>query len=264
MRKPRKQLLDREGAPIVELDTRGRRLFVRSVDFAKGTTFAPHRHRYGQLIYAISGLLIVRTSGGTWIVPSLRGVWVPPEAEHSVDVLTPTQMRSAYVDARIAKFIGNTCRLVNISSLLRELIMHIGEPNNISSDEFDSAAASMLVSLVQHAASSPLAIPIPKNAMLRAIYSALIEDPSDQRTLAAWARQVGGSERTLLRRLKNETGMSFRHWRQQIRLLRSLELLARGDSVTTVALDVGYDTPSGFITSFRKSFGATPSSYFNN
>jgi AraC-like DNA-binding protein len=58
--------------------------------------------------------------------------------------------------------------------------------------------------------------------------------------------------------------MTFRVWRQQIRLLSSLERLAKGQSVTTIALDVGYNTPSGFITAFRQSFGKTPTAYFDD
>jgi AraC-like DNA-binding protein len=44
--------------------------------------------------------------------------------------------------------------------------------------------------------------------------------------------------------------------------LRALERLAAGDPVTTVALDLGYDSPSAFITMFRSRLGATPGRYF--
>jgi AraC-like DNA-binding protein len=66
----------------------------------------------------------------------------------------------------------------------------------------------------------------------------------------------------MCRHLKKETGMTFRIWRQQIRLLMSLERLAKGEPVTNVAMDVGYSTPSAFITAFRQAFGTTPKIYF--
>ena len=47
-----------------------------------------------------------------------------------------------------------------------------------------------------------------------------------------------------------------------MRLLHALRLLAAGQSVTTVALEVGYDSPSAFIAMFRRSLGATPGGYF--
>jgi AraC-like DNA-binding protein len=36
-----------------------------------------------------------------------------------------------------------------------------------------------------------------------------------------------------------ETGLSFGRWRQQLRLIEPLRLLAAGEPVTTVALEVG-------------------------
>jgi AraC-like DNA-binding protein len=61
---------------------------------------------------------------------------------------------------------------------------------------------------------------------------------------------------------QNETGMSFGAWRQQLRLLRALERIAAGDAVTTVALELGYESPSAFIAMFRKALGVSPGRYF--
>jgi AraC-like DNA-binding protein len=43
--------------------------------------------------------------------------------------------------------------------------------------------------------------------------------------------------------------------------MRSLEMLAAGMPVTTIALELGYATASSFIRLFRRTFGATPSAY---
>jgi AraC-like DNA-binding protein len=34
--------------------------------------------------------------------------------------------------------------------------------------------------------------------------------------------------------------------------------------VTTIALDLGYDSPSAFTSMFRRALGRTPSSYFSD
>src|SRR5258707_426568 len=75
-------------------------------------------------------------------------------------------------------------------------------------------------------------------------------DPGDPRTLADWARIAGASARTLERVFERETKLSFGAWRQQARLLRGLEQLASGETVTSVALELGYETPSSFIAMF--------------
>ena len=70
------------------------------------------------------------------------------------------------------------------------------------------------------------------------------------------------SSRTLARRFLAETGLPFRHWRQQVRLLEALKRLACQEHVTTVALDLGYDSPSAFIAMFKRALGVTPGQYF--
>lgn len=252
---------DTDRAPVVEFEG-SRALVVRPLNFAKGEVSAPHRHRYGQLIYAISGMLVVRAPAGSWIVPSQRGVWVPPLVEHAVEMLADTRMRSAYLDPELSGRIAGRCRVINVSNLLRDLILYAIDREAGLAQDLDAAVGLVVAQMIGDAAAFPLAVPIPDDPRLQAIYRGLADDPSEQRTFAAWARITGATERTLVRRLKSETGMTFRVWRQQIRLLASLERLARGEPVTTVALDVGYGTPSGFITAFRQSLGTTPASYF--
>ncbi|UPJ39994.1 helix-turn-helix domain-containing protein [Bradyrhizobium sp. 40] len=43
--------------------------------------------------------------------------------------------------------------------------------------------------------------------------------------------------------------------------MRALERLAEGNAVTTVALDLGYSSVSGFIALFRRAFGVTPAAH---
>ncbi|MNJ80766.1 HTH-type transcriptional repressor of iron protein A [compost metagenome] len=66
------------------------------------------------------------------------------------------------------------------------------------------------------------------------------------------------SEKTLTRQFQRDTGLSFRAWRQRLRLLSALPLLEQGEAVTEVALACGYDSTSAFIAAFRLHFGATP------
>ena len=109
-----------------------------------------------------------------------------------------------------------------------------------------------------------LALPMPADPRLKRIANALIAEPADSRNLDDWAKTVGASKRTLTRLFMAQTGMSFRTWRQQCRLLRSIELLASERSVTLVAGEVGYDNPSAFIAMFQRVLGTTPSRFFTD
>ncbi len=86
-------------------------------------------------------------------------------------------------------------------------------------------------------------------------------DPSDTSTLAQWATRIGVAHRTLTRQFAGETGLSFARWRQQARMLKAVELLGRGESVTTTALTVGYASVSAFIEAFAAQFGSTPARF---
>ena len=103
----------------------------------------------------------------------------------------------------------------------------------------------------------------PDPRLLRVARS-MMDNPADVRDLNAWAREVGASARTLSRLFTAQTGMTFREWRQQRRLLRALELLASGHNVTTVAAELGYDNTSAFIAMFRRCLGTTPARYLGS
>jgi len=75
---------------------------------------------------------------------------------------------------------------------------------------------------------------------------------------------AGASKRTIERLFLQETRLTLGQWRQQLRLMRSLQLLAAGHKITHVALEAGYSTPSAFIAMFRKILGVTPGRYFDN
>ena len=108
----------------------------------------------------------------------------------------------------------------------------------------------------------PFGLPMPSDPRLVIIARALLDDPSNGRTIKEWAQWAGIPERTLRCRFVIETGFTYTAWRQRACLMRALEVLAEGSAVTTVALDLGYDSVSAFIAFFKRSFGITPSTYF--
>lgn len=55
--------------------------------------------------------------------------------------------------------------------------------------------------------------------------------------------------------------MPYQAWRQQWRLMKAIELLAEGCSVSHVAFALDFSSDSAFISFFRKQTGGTPSQY---
>lgn len=76
------------------------------------------------------------------------------------------------------------------------------------------------------------------------------------------SRAAGVSERTLRRQFRSATGLSWRSYLLQARLLRAMALLAEpGPSVLAVATDVGFESVSAFTRAFVRCCGETPSAY---
>jgi AraC-like DNA-binding protein len=86
-------------------------------------------------------------------------------------------------------------------------------------------------------------------------------NPADNRGLPALAQAVHLTERTLMRRCQRDLGMSLNEWRQRLRVVKAMTFLEAGQTVETVALDLGYSGASAFIAMFKRLMGATPDEY---
>lgn len=224
-----------------------------------------HRHHRAQLLFAIEGVMTVSTRDGTWVVPPQQAVWVPAETEHDVSSKQLVAMRSLYLDPSVVDDLPTTCCVVSVSPLLRELIMRAIEIGlDYPPDGPQARLMAVIPDELARLDAEPLHLPLPADPRLRTVTDALIADPSDGRDLKAWARTAGASERTLARLFVKETGMTFGTWRQRRRLLAAIGRLAEGKPVTSVAYDLGYDSPSAFITMFRRTLGATPGRYLHH
>ena len=81
------------------------------------------------------------------------------------------------------------------------------------------------------------------------------------RSLDEFAKIAGMGRRTFTRTFRDETGMAFAMWRQQIRLMAAISMLSEGQSITNIAYEVGYESPSSFTAMFHRVLGVAPSHY---
>ena len=230
--------------------------------FAQGHDTGEHLHDRAQFVHAERGLLQVWTEEGQWSVPSGMAVWVPARVPHRVRAISDAEFVSLYIRAarpgEPAIPIPDRCGVVTVPVLLKHLIVHLKALSaGARNDRLAAVIADELIELVP----ADLHLPIPSDTRAASVAQAMIEDPSDERSLDDWAGTAGASGRTLTRLFLSETGYSFAEWRQRCRLLAALEMLAAGRPVTLVALDCGYRSPSAFSAAFTKVFGTSPRQY---
>jgi AraC-like DNA-binding protein len=220
-----------------------------------------HRHRRGQLLGSMQGLLSVHLESKVWIVPAIHAIWLPPGKLHSVNSHGPFQGWGAFIEESACANLPHSACTIRVTGLLREAVLRAATwPIDLDSARC-SSIVSVIIDEIRTLPTESFGLPLPAEERLARIARAFIADPSDERDLMGWARWGGVSSRTLSRRFVSETGFTFTAWRQRARLLRSLEMLATGMPVTNVAVDLGYSTTSAFIGLFRRTFGETPSVY---
>jgi AraC-like DNA-binding protein len=223
---------------------------------------AAHSHPRAQLLLAVRGVLRVVSASGTWVVPASQAVWVPPAVEHEVIAADSVSIRSLFVDPDAASGLPGDCRVVEVTPLLRELIakaLQVG--NDYAAEGPERRLMDVLLDQLQQLPLAPLYLPMARDKRLLSVMEALLADPADERGLAAWADQAGASSRTLARLFVKESGMTFGEWRKQLRLLEAVDRLVQGQTVTRVALELGYQSSSAFIAMFRRSLGCAPGRY---
>jgi len=246
--------------PIPALDHLPRPLYARAESLGAGSWTTRHQHDWVQFSYAISGVLGVYTSDGSYFAPPQWGVWIPAGTEHEVLTSMQAEMRSLYVRRDACPWAPGECRVLEVTPLARELIKQFCT-FAVNYPEGDSAEARLVAVLLDQLHTLPqvgFSLPLPRHPGLLVLCNGLIAAPDQPQTLQQWAVQLGVSEKTLMRLFQRETGLSFRNWRQRMRLLSSLALLEAGESVTQAALGCGYDSTSAYIAAFRQLFGATP------
>src|ERR1700733_4985999 len=240
-------------------------LAVRSLatNYASGYRIESHQHKWHQFLYAISGAITVTTSQTSWMIPTGRAVFIPAGCAHAIRMWGTGEMRTLFLSPALTGFENTACRVVEMAPLLRELVLRTVERMGLDSRAaHDSRMIGLLEDEIKtalmEAGDSPLLLPMPGEERALALARYVLQKPLIGDSVDSLAKQHGVARRTLERRFRNETGMSFGMWRQKARLLDSIRLLAEGKSVTDTALDCGYSSVSAYIAAFKGTFGYTP------
>src|SRR5262245_45014640 len=238
-------------------------LLVRSYAVTHPPNLGITRRAYpdwDQLAYAARGVMTVETSQGTWVVPPHRAVWIPAGVAYRVRMSGRVTVRTLFFRPRLrARGLPRACAALNVSPLVRELVLHASRLNTLRRGvPADRRLARLIVDQLATLPAEPLQLPTPSDTRARKAAELLHADPSGPPALSGITRAAGASKRTLERLFLRETAMTLGRWRRRLRLVEALRLLAEGHSVTRVALDVGYLSPSAFISAFRRELGTTP------
>ena len=108
---------------------------------------------------------------------------------------------------------------------------------------------------------TPLCLPTASDPLVAAAMDYTNQERRDV-TIGDVCAAIGTSERSLRRAFLATTGMSWRQYLQESRLLKAMALLAEDDqNLLSIAVTVGYHSVSAFTRAFRRYAGEAPSAY---
>jgi AraC-like DNA-binding protein len=198
-------------------------------------------------------------------VPPSRALWVPAHTVHEIQMYGVVQMHSLYMNEAAGAHMPSSCVVLNVTPLLRELVVRaVALPDTYDEEGDDGLLMRLLIAEIRRLPACALNLPLPESADLTQLCERILTDLSAKRRCDFDANDMNTSARTLYRRFLRETGITFARWKQQARLLESIRRLADGMPVTTVALDLGYESASAFSTMFRRSLGSAPRTFAAN
>lgn len=234
-------------------------------DYAHGDSEPWHQHDCAQLLHSLSGVVRVDTASGCWVVPPGRGVWLPAGTPHSLRITGHVAARTLFIDPLARADLPATCQIVQISPLLRELILaSLTLPESYLSGSRDERVYELILDEIRTLPALPFHLPEPQSEPLRGLCDRVRQNAGEGWSIGQAASVLGMSERTLNRHFQHQTGLSFREWVRRARLLEALDRLAQGQPVLRVALELGYGSHSAFTVMFRRVMGISPSDYFKN
>ena len=245
--------LERSSGPVVALAS----------DYPNGYCVPPHRHSRSQLMHALAGVVMVATSEGRWMVPPEHALWIPGGVTHSVEMLGDVKMRSLYVAPCAISGLSGHCQVFGMTELMRSLIVEaVALPFDYAAESREALVMALILEEIPRLPEKPLGLPFPTDPRFAELCRRFVAAPSPRARIDDWADSLAMSRRTFTRAFRRETGVSLSTWRQQCCLFAALPRLARGEPVTSVALDLGYDSAAAFTTMFTRMLGAPPRTYF--
>lgn len=253
---PRDRITPYPESPVVGENPRA--IVPRNTVYPKGHRISAHWHARAQFVCPTRGTITVRTQRRAWIVPPSRALWLPAHTVHEVLTYGEVEMLSLYVKTADGTGMPDTCAVLDMTPLLRELVVRAAAlPIHYDEAGEDGLLMQLLLAEMRRVPRCALDLPLAESADLRALCERILNELAG-RDVGLGRKPLSISSKTLYRRFLRETGISFARWKQQARLLEAIRMLADGLPVTTVALNLGYESASAFSTMFKRALGVSP------
>ena len=175
----------RQNAIFDRLRDRRSHIATHTHDYPAGRVLPLHFHDFDQLVYASHGVMTVRTCGGAWVVPAHRAVWIPAAVPHTITMSGSVAMRTLYLRPRLAETLPRDCCVINVSPLLRELILQACAYRSLNKAvKWQRHLIDIILDQLEAVRMVPLQLPNPSDPRALRVAQVYTANPADGRSLA--------------------------------------------------------------------------------
>lgn len=207
------------------------------------------------VLWVQRGTTSVEIAGHRWDLEAGDVVWLPHGLPHRVDIgpdsiLLPLGQKLG--GRPVSPGSLHVVRMPDTPEMER-FLLHTMVANHflLRPTEHDEQA---FLELLRPAAHLREAVP----SHLGTVVFAVIDDPSDRRSLAEWAGELGADVAALRREFVDVMGESFPRWRAKVRMTQARTLMWDGLAPSVVARRLGYSHLPTFSKAFTASYGISP------
>jgi AraC-like DNA-binding protein len=231
--------------------------------------FAKHSHETFTVVLIDDGASRFWYRGAEHIIGAGMVALLNPDEAHTGSPITPNgySQRSLYLEPNhflSDDFLGPRFFRESLSRN-QKLFASISAFHDAISRRDELELPTLLDSVTEHLlhltdARAPHTAPVEVSAV-RQLRELIEDDPSANIRLKTLAASLGSNCAHLSRAFTRTHGLPPHAYRLQLRLEKAKPKLLAGDSAAQVALELGFNSQSHFITQFKRWTGVTPSHY---
>lgn len=251
---------------IIDVDQAAAPAFGLADDLAPFQS-AWHAHARHQILYALRGSLNLEVDGGSWLLPPHRAAFLTAHTAHRVIAGRPVALRTVYLSPDLLPQPSWSCRVFTVTPLARELLLyatrwdHSSDPHDPLLQLYFKTLAVLSLEWIERG-QLPYRLPSAQSPPIRRATRLILRNLSRPPAVPDIAHAAAMSERTLRRHFLAELGMTPHAYLHTARMLRAIDWLSDPQvPITTIALDIGFETPSAFSHAFLAFAGETPRAY---
>lgn len=176
-------------------------------------------------------------------------LWLPAGAACTLHAERPTTLQSLAFWKGSCAVPSDRAMIAAPTALVGELYVLLASGPHDPQQRYH--AERLLLASLEPERYADLPVLLPTDDRARIVAERLLAAPADHRSLAAWGQLVGASARTLARRFRVETGLTYPQWRRAARVALAERHIAAGASADAAALRAGYASPAALAEARR-------------